>query len=84
MERDDLVALIPVDGAVAKKKDWTMPAPNLYERLIEKTHGRVLRSDAVWSTERDLPPTVTLPDLNAARQDPNIVVSDLHIDYLLR
>ena len=61
-----------------------MPAPKLYERLIEKAHGRVLRSDTGWPTEGNLPTTVSADELNRARQNPNIVVSDLHIDYLLR
>jgi hypothetical protein len=61
-----------------------MLAPALYSRLIEKTRGRVVRSDTAWSQESDLPPTVSAAELNAARQDPNIVVNDLSIDYLVR
>lgn len=47
MVRDDLMAAIPVDRKVALNKhpQWMMPADALYDRLIEKTHGRVVRSD---------------------------------------
>ena len=45
MESNELTAFIPLDGAVAKKKKWKMPAAHLYERLLEKAQGRVVRSD---------------------------------------
>lgn len=46
MERQDLVAMIPVDETMAReKKKWDMPFGPLYERLLEKTSGRVLRAD---------------------------------------
>jgi hypothetical protein len=45
MESADLVALLPVDEDQARKKRWEMPFPPLYERLIEKTRGRILRMD---------------------------------------
>lgn len=45
MESGDLVALIPVHQETAKKKKWSMPFPPLYNRLLEKTNGRVLRID---------------------------------------
>lgn len=53
MERDDLVALIPVDRSVALHKKWDMPARALYRRLIEKAKGRVLRSDIGWAKDND-------------------------------
>lgn len=46
MERDDLIALLPVDEAQAKQKNWKMPFGPLYERLQVKTSGRILRADA--------------------------------------
>lgn len=51
MMPDDLVALIPVDETTARKtggkdKKWDMPAAKLYQRLKEKTGGRILRSDS--------------------------------------
>lgn len=45
MTHPDLVALIPVDEAMATKKHWKMPFGSLYERLLAKTRGRVLRVD---------------------------------------
>lgn len=51
MERPDLVAMIPVDEAMAHKPKggnpdgWDMPFAPLLERLKAKTHGRVLRAD---------------------------------------
>jgi hypothetical protein len=51
MEDPDLVAMIPVDEAMAHKpkggspKGWDMPFPPLLERLRQKTHGRVIRVD---------------------------------------
>ena len=48
MTSPELVAMIPVDEAVAKKqgkKGWKMPAEDLYRRLQEKTKGRIIRLD---------------------------------------
>ncbi len=47
MSSDELVALIPVNAEMAKKKRWTMPFPPLYQRLLEKTRGRTIRADGV-------------------------------------
>lgn len=45
MERDDLVAFLPVDEPQARRKRWAMPFGPLYERLQIKTKGRILRAD---------------------------------------
>lgn len=48
MNRDDLVAFIPLDQATAKKqgtKGWQMPAPALFKALEKKTGGRLAISD---------------------------------------
>jgi len=45
MESPDLVALIPVYEEQAERKKWSMPFKPLYERLQEKTRGRILRAD---------------------------------------
>lgn len=48
MTSPELVAAIPVDESLANNtKHWQMPAPKLYERLLERTDGRVFRSDGV-------------------------------------
>jgi beta-lactamase superfamily II metal-dependent hydrolase len=41
-----LTAFIPLDERVARRRHWPMPARRLHERLVEKTHGRVTKSDA--------------------------------------
>ena len=46
MTAPDLVAMIPVDEDFARnKKKWDMPFGRLYNRLVEKTQGRLIRSD---------------------------------------
>jgi glyoxylase-like metal-dependent hydrolase (beta-lactamase superfamily II) len=48
MSSGDLVALIPVhkgDPNIARPNGWRMPATNLFRRLVEKTHHRVLQMD---------------------------------------
>jgi hypothetical protein len=49
MESDELVAMIPVDEAFLNERlpTWDHPAPRLYERLMEKTGGRILRMDRI-------------------------------------
>ncbi len=56
MESDDLVALIPVNQEMAKKKRWNMPFPPLLERLLQKTSGRVLRIDDAEKVKDRKPP----------------------------
>jgi hypothetical protein len=45
MSRGDLTAMIPVNRKTAKKMDWQMPFPGLYDRLQEKTKGRILDAE---------------------------------------
>ncbi len=45
MTSQDLVAMIPVDHAMAKIKRWTMPFDPLLQRLEEKTGQRIMRVD---------------------------------------
>ncbi len=49
MTHPELMAMIPVDkndpNISSRKRPWKMPAAKLYERLLEKTKGRVLRMD---------------------------------------
>ena len=50
MTNPDLVALIPVhkgDANIARPNGWKMPATNLFERIVQKTDGRVLQMDDV-------------------------------------
>jgi hypothetical protein len=54
-QQDELTAFIPVDRAVALKRNpkgsWKMPALALYRRLLEKCQGRVVRSDVGWASD---------------------------------
>ena len=55
MTSEDLVAFIPVYKAQAEKNRWMgMPFNPLVDRLIEKTGGRVLQSDAALPTAQQL------------------------------
>lgn len=60
MERPDLVALLPVDEAMARRpkgsnpQGWDMPFAPLLDRLRQKTEGRVLRSDTGFPGVGDL------------------------------
>jgi hypothetical protein len=55
MVNDALVAMIPVDHAMAVKKRWgRMPLPELVDRIKEKTHGRMLKMDDDVKTAADL------------------------------
>jgi hypothetical protein len=45
MASGELAAMIPVNRATAKKMDWLMPFPALLNRLVEKTHGRVIDAE---------------------------------------
>lgn len=48
---DGVIALIPVDAAVAAKlPGWHMPDPSLYQVLVRKARNNVLRSDEDRST----------------------------------
>jgi hypothetical protein len=60
MERRDLVAMIPVDEAMAHRPKggnpdgWDMPFSPLLDRLKAKTGGRVLRADSGVPAPEDL------------------------------
>ena len=56
MQREDeMVAFIPVDRAVALKRNpkdsWQMPARPLYLHLLQHCQGRVARSDLGWADD---------------------------------
>jgi hypothetical protein len=70
MERDDLVALLPVDEVQARRKRWAMPFGPLYERLLTKTKGRILRADTGIPTRPDMVSAKQWqPFLDQVRQD---------------
>lgn len=47
MESRDLVAMIPVHRATAQDQKWQFPFKPLWDRLKEKTRGRVLLADSM-------------------------------------
>ena len=48
MSHPGLTAALPVNEVFAKgTKHWEMPAAKLYQRLQERTEGRLLRSDGI-------------------------------------
>jgi hypothetical protein len=53
--KDELIAFIPVDRAVALGRNpqgsWKMPAFTLYRNLLDHCQGRVLRSDIGWADD---------------------------------
>ncbi len=51
MDSPELVAMIPVDEDWAKTKGWRHPEEKLVKRLLEKTRGKVIRSDQIPSDE---------------------------------
>ena len=85
MMREDLVAAIPVDRQVALNKHpkWMMPADALYARLLEKTRGRVLRSDTGWPEPERRPASISEREWNQARQSAPVVIEPLYIDFNL-
>jgi hypothetical protein len=46
MTHSDLVAMIPVNQEMARKKRWKMPWPKLFERLQEKCSSVILEDEA--------------------------------------
>ena len=54
MTHEDLAAFIPLDRQMAQKQRWTMPHPELFERLHEQTEGRVYISDGLDTPSQDV------------------------------
>jgi hypothetical protein len=83
MASNSLVALIPLDKKVAVQKKWPMPAEKLYERLLEKTMGRVLQSDLGWPKDDDRPNNVSATDWKKVPPQLQISVQDKYIEVTL-
>lgn len=82
MTHQDLMAIVPVNKAMAKKKGWNMPFPPLYQRLQEKTRGRVLLADAA----EPLPESSQLTGLTTTERNrfkATVSASALFIDITL-
>lgn len=69
MTSRDLIAMIPVNQEMAKKKKWNMPFPPLYKRLNEKCRSRVIRQDVpLDDTLAEAEKTLTKSELAAFRK----------------
>lgn len=82
MMHRDLLALVPVNKAMAAKKKWKMPFAPLHKRLKEKTRGRVVLADA---TEL-LPKADQLAALTATERkqfERSVTTTELFIDVML-
>lgn len=81
MTHAKLTAIIPVFEDFARQvKKWDMPAEALYQRLLEKTRGRLLRADRVYHS-------TTRPDGVSATEweefTTRVSAEDLWIDYVV-
>lgn len=84
MTHQDLVAAIPVDQAFANTtRKWDMPAQTLYPRLLEKTCGRIIRSDGTGPTLSDSkrPPDSAVSEAFARRV--SLSAAGVYVDYHL-
>jgi len=82
MTHRDLVAVVPVDKAMAAKKHWKMPFGTLYKRLLELTRGRTVLADA----QEKLPAGEQLAGLTAqerTRFEENVKATGLFIDLTI-
>jgi len=52
MSSDELVAMLPVDRSTARKMAWAMPFPSLFERLADRSRGRILDLEQGVGAER--------------------------------
>lgn len=83
MEHDDLVAMIPLDHEIAINKRphrWEMPAEGLYRRLLEKTQGRVLRSDIGWADDEAAERVLPAAERAAGRAGTDVTISPLYVE----
>jgi hypothetical protein len=83
MQRDDLIAFIPVDQQVAKNKKWKMPAESLYDRLLEKTTGRVVQADTGWPPDRKRPSSISKAEWDSARRNVALAEDRLYFELTL-
>jgi hypothetical protein len=82
-ERDDLVALLPVDRNAAQALRWEMPFAPLLQRLRAKTRGRILISDTQEPrlADRPRPGALTAFEWQAFQQ--SVREEDLFVEYSL-
>ncbi|MDZ4406264.1 hypothetical protein [Prosthecobacter sp.] len=81
MTSPDLVAMVSIDEAAARRKMWKLPHPGVMAALQHKTHGRILRSDQGIM----IPPGGAKASSDARWQEfeKAVTVSALYIDYFV-
>jgi hypothetical protein len=77
MTHRELAAMIPVNRKTAKKLGWNMPFPTLFNRLSDRTRGRIL--DLEFGVRSDKP--AALSDDEWAEFQRNTEVQPGWIDY---
>lgn len=83
MTSSQLTAMLPVDQEFAHdRKNWHMPHEPLYEALVEKTNGRILRVDRSWPTPGSPKPDDWTDEAWQAFLGA-VAVDDLFIDLVL-
>jgi len=85
MQSSQLVAMLPVQREMAERQNWSMPFPQLYQRLQEKTRGRLLRLDdglaAAPPPAENGFPLLTQAEWNAFKKKTSI--KPLYIDLII-
>lgn len=84
MESPNLVAMIPVDRATAKKQAWAFPYPTLWKRLKEKARGRVLLADSLAIDEIATEAQKQLTQQEWKSFQRAITFTNIYIEYRLR
>lgn len=83
MTDPQLTAIIPVNKEMARKKNWNMPFPSLFDKLQEKTLGKVLTSDEDFDKTAQKPSSITQGQwsdfINAVTPDPSPL--KLYVDF---
>jgi hypothetical protein len=79
MMSEELLAFIPVFEEEAKKNRWySMPFPPLVDRLVQKTHGRLLKAD-LDNPKAGTRTVITRPGLGAVPKA--VDATDLFFEY---
>lgn len=78
-----LAAMIPVDRSIADKKGWNMPFPSLYDRLKEKTSGRLIIADEDIDNKTEKPPNISKSEWTRFIKDVSSDSTQLFTDYVI-
>jgi hypothetical protein len=81
MTSKELAAMIPVNRVTAKKQEWKMPFPPLFEALMEKTKGRIL--DAEEGVSATNPGLLSDKEWNRFTKRIPVPVEKMWLDYTI-